>query len=574
MKISIEKTLRKSYALLGAIMIIACILIIVFGIIVRNTGNTDLLLALEIIAGIEIVLVAVGMFLILRLVRTRISEPVVLLKDAAHKISKGEFDSHIVLNTGLEFDDMAEAFNAVADSNKATADYLSAIAGGDFTHDVAVSSEHDVVARSLSALSHSINSAFTEIASGADEVNNGGAQVSSASMSLSQGAAEQAGTIEELSATINEVRNDIVKNAEYASNAYRNAELTRGEVESGAEKMNELLKAMDEINQSTDEIARFIKVIEDIAFQTNILALNASVEAARAGEAGKGFAVVATEVKNLATKSQEAAQHTNTLISNCVDSVKTGVEKTNEAAGTFSVIAEKTNEISGGLNIISDACSKQSEAITQINVGVEQISSVVQNTSATAQQCAASAVTLTDRSGVLRNVIGRFKYVDVSKQPVRKPAVKAEAPVHNPKAEEQKPSAEVKKTVSVAKKPENPVQKKAEKPAAVKAESVKTAAKPEVKKEAKQEPKPEIRKEIKKEVKQEPKPEVKKEFKQEPKPEIRKEAKPEIKRETLIEKPVQAKKPEPPVRKPAVKAEEKTVSYATQEFVDIPDNKY
>ena len=460
-KSTVQRLLRNALLITGSLGVFNAVIVLVLSIVAVVTGEVAFNKVLVLVSGLEIITSIVFIVLVIGYIKKRIADPVTAISQAVDKICVGDYNVNLKLETGLEFDRMAFLFTNIAVQSEQRAGFIQKIADGDFTQRIDAT-HHDAISTGLNTLSESINDAFNAIYEGATEVNSGGEQVSAASMTLSQGAAEQASTLEELSASINEVRTAVIKNAENADAAYKNAEEAAKEVESGTVKMNELLKAMDDISRSTDEIAKFIKVIEDIAFQTNILALNSSVEAARAGEAGKGFAVVATEVKNLATKSQEAAQQTNKLIQSCVSSVKEGVEKTNETARSFEEIAEKTEEISRGLNVISDACNHQSEAITQINTGVEQISGVVQNTSATAEQCAASAEQLTNRSNMLRGTISRFKFSGEVKPAAKKVAAQTESrpnPVH--RAEPEKPAA----------KPAEPVRERAVRPAHVPAKS-------------------------------------------------------------------------------------------------------
>ena len=238
--------------------------------------------------------------------------------------------------------------------------------------------------------------------------------------------------------------------------------------------MKALLTAMDNINKSTEQITEFVKVIEDIAFQTNILALNSSVEAARAGEAGKGFAVVAVEVKNLATRSQEAAQETTAVIEECVRSVRDGLGKTDKTAQSLSALAEETKEISRLINIISQACDEQSDSIIKIDAGVDQINASVASTNTAAQECVSSAQKLAARSSRLKSEIGSFRFGNVTAPAA--PAIK-EAPKPAVKEAPKPVVKEAPKAVESAPAEEKPVEeKKVEVKAEVKAEPVKAPA--------------------------------------------------------------------------------------------------
>ena len=162
------------------------------------------------------------------------------------------------------------------------------------------------------------------------------------------------------------------------------------------------------IDQSSVQIGTVIKAIEDIAFQTNILALNASVEAARAGSAGKGFSVVADEVRNLAAKSAEAVQNTNTLINRSIHDVKTGTESTHLAVSAVRDIGECVQSIKALMDEIAAASVQQSEMIVLVEHGIKEISSVVQTNTATAEKSAAVSKELSEQARTLNRLLSRF----------------------------------------------------------------------------------------------------------------------------------------------------------------------
>jgi methyl-accepting chemotaxis protein len=173
--------------------------------------------------------------------------------------------------------------------------------------------------------------------------------------------------------------------------------------------MQNLLNAMNAIKESSTNISKVIKAISDIAFQTNLLALNASVEAARAGEHGKGFAVVADEVRSLASKSSESANDTATLIENSNSRVNDGTQIAQGTANALSTIVEDVAQVSKIIGTIAESSRNQAEAISQVSIGLNQISQVVQNNSSTSEESAAAAEELNSQAELLQQMVSYFK---------------------------------------------------------------------------------------------------------------------------------------------------------------------
>lgn len=183
---------------------------------------------------------------------------------------------------------------------------------------------------------------------------------------MSQGSTEQASSIQELAAAISDISNQINVNAQNAKEARSTSEESTRNVEKSSEKMSEMNQAMMKISDKSNEIGKIIKTIEDIAFQTNILALNAAVEAARAGEAEKGFRVVADEVRNLASKSGEAAKNTTLLIGESMQAVENGTKITAETAKAMQAVVEGSRRINTIIGEIALASDKQAVAVAQV----------------------------------------------------------------------------------------------------------------------------------------------------------------------------------------------------------------
>ena len=262
---------------------------------------------------------------------------------------------------------------------------------------------------SFRSIADRLNDTLSQISQSSSQVANGSEQVSSGAQSLSQGATEQASSVEQLAATISEISDKVKQNAESAGQANNMADTVSAEMNTSNQKMQHMIDAMSDISNCSNEISKIIKTIEDIAFQTNILSLNAAVEAARAGAAGKGFAVVADEVRNLASKSAEASKNTAALIENSLKAVENGTHIADETAKSLVQAVDKVSEMTVIISQISEASSNQADSISQITTGIDQISSVVQINSATAQESAAASQELSGQSQLMKDLIGKFK---------------------------------------------------------------------------------------------------------------------------------------------------------------------
>lgn len=232
--------------------------------------------------------------------------------------------------------------------------------------------------------------------------------VVTASRSLAEGASEQASAVEETSASLEQLSAMTRDNTDHSARASQAVQETQRIVARAYESMNQLNASITEISKASEETSKIIKTIDGIAFQTNLLALNAAVEAARAGEAGAGFAVVANEVRNLATRSAEAARNTTALIEGTIGKIREGAGLASRAHDEFSQINEGSGRISGLIGKMATASQEQAQGIGQISQAIGELDKVVQRNTADADRMAHASDEMNGHIAEIRQNIGKF----------------------------------------------------------------------------------------------------------------------------------------------------------------------
>lgn len=349
------------------------------------------------------------------IIRKSILDPVREIGRVYAEIARGNMKAEVNYDSRDELGDMARLIKQANNLQGAilgdVIEKFTRISQGDMRIQVDLDYIGDfaVLKQAIENTVSNLNLTLLNINAAADQVASGAKQVSDSSVALSQGATEQASSIEELTASIEEISAQTRQNAENADQANGLAEAAKTNAVQGNEQMKEMLKAMQEINDSSANISKIIKVIDEIAFQTNILALNAAVEAARAGQHGKGFAVVAEEVRNLAARSANAAKETTDMIEGSIRKVEGGTEIANETAEALTRIVEGVAKVAALVNDIAVASNEQASGIAQINQGVMQVSQVVQTNSATSEESAAASEELSSQAELLKEQVAKFK---------------------------------------------------------------------------------------------------------------------------------------------------------------------
>jgi methyl-accepting chemotaxis protein len=380
--------------------------------------NATVLLIISLIIGITAILIA---FVLAR----SIVNPIIKCVAFADQISTGDLEASLDIFQKDQIGELCDSLRQVVRGFQEKADVVRQFANGDLTASVVTLSNKDGLGISLQTMKRDLNVLLGQISGSVDQISSGSEQIAQASQNLSEGAASQASSTEEVSVMVNQISGQASQNSDNAVQAKGISEKATLDAEKGNRNMAEVVSLMEKINDSADDTKKIVKVIDDIAFQINLLALNANVEAARAGKYGKGFAVVADEVRNLAVKSAQSAKETSEKVEESIKNIKNGSDAVQVSASQLEEIVKGSRQVSEILEEIAAASKSQDNGISQATNGLDQIDKITQENTGSAEETAAASEELSSQSLQLKALVDRFKLESEDSKPYKKKVLSA-----------------------------------------------------------------------------------------------------------------------------------------------------
>ncbi len=372
-----------------------------------------------IVMAILLLLIMVVQFISEVMIKNSLIKPIADCSNALLEISKGNLTYNLDLKAGKNeigvlVGSTKEMVSNVSSIISELSGGLAAMSQGDFTHKEIsgqlFKGDYAPLSTAYNKINKELPATLKQIQKSSNLVRGGSEQLANNAQAMSQGANSQSSAIKMLTVSVDEVSARIKQTAEDARNVKIANTATQESLQLSNAQMQDMMRAMEQINDKSHEIRDIIKAIDDIAFQTNILSLNAAVEAARAGVSGKGFAVVAEEVRNLASRSANSARDTATLIEETLSAVEQGNKVAQSTSASITNIFEGASKLSTLVDDIAGATESQSVSAEQIKSSVEQIASVVDINTSAAEQTASVSEELLSQAHTLKTMTSRFTF--------------------------------------------------------------------------------------------------------------------------------------------------------------------
>jgi methyl-accepting chemotaxis protein len=342
----------------------------------------------------------------------RISQPIKKMVDHLSRLALGDITADVPSDDLARRDEiglLARSMQDMIESSRNELEVANALAQGDYTYSMPLRSDVDMLGRALKSMMNTTVNTLSRVIHLVDTVNHGAEIVAGSSQSLTNGAQTSAGALDDVSKSITQIDQQARDNALNIQEANKFADISRNAAQRGYHAMNDLTTSLADFQKSGQKIRDVVKLIDDIAFQTNLLSLNAAVEAARAGRHGRGFSVVAEEVRNLAARSAKAARDTGAMVEAMMQQMSAGIQLSVRSDKEFKEIVETVDKVAHLFEHIAEASSGQSSAISEIVHTLGQIGVIITNNNQQAAHLSQSAVNLSHQAEELRNSVSHFQ---------------------------------------------------------------------------------------------------------------------------------------------------------------------